>query len=119
MSYIGYSTFGFAKKKSLSMTGQELIKQDIYNHIFTVKGSRPHLPKFGTRIPLLSFEQLDPTLLTIVQEDLSYVFKYDPRVRLIDISLNPLPANNALVAFVDIEYVELGGRDIMQISFGD
>lgn len=101
------------------MTGSDLIKQDIYNHIFTLKGSRPHLPQFGTQIPLLTFEQLDPALISIVQEDLTFVFNYDPRVKLIDISLNALPANNALVAFVDVEYVELGTREIMQISFGD
>jgi len=117
-NYIGFSSTNFGPNRTFKLTGKELVKRDLLNHIFTIRGTRPHLPNFGTRIPMLTFEQLDNTLLETVKEDLTNVFNYDPRVKLIDISLNALPANNALVAFVDVLFVELGQQEVMQISFG-
>ena len=107
-SYLGFSTFG-SSKKGFSLKGKALIIRDILNHIYTLKGERPMLPDFGTRIPLIPFEPLDQLTLAAVEEDLRAVFDYDVRVRLVDIAVMALPDNNGIVAIADIQYLELGG----------
>ena len=74
-------------------------------------------PTFGTRIPLMAFEPLDPTSIQIIEDDLRKVFEYDPRVRLIEIAVLAMPDNNAIAAFVDIEYIELDVTETLKLSF--
>jgi len=106
--YVGFSTFG-KDSKSFQLHGKELIVRDLLNHIYTLKGERVMLPDFGTRIPLMAFEPLDQLTLAAVEEDLRAVIEYDPRVELMDIAVLALPDNNAIVALLDLSYVELGG----------
>jgi phage baseplate assembly protein W len=114
-TYRGFSTFGATKNFQLS--DQELVKRDLMNHIYTLRGERVMLPNFGTMIPLLAFEPLDPETLTIVERDLREVFDYDPRVELIDLAVMALPDNNAIVALADIRYVELGVVETLRLEF--
>lgn len=106
--YVGFSTFGNTGR-GFQLNGKELITRDILNHIYTLKGERVMMPDFGTRIPLMAFEPLDQLTLAAVEEDLRAVIDYDVRVKLVDIAVMALPDNNAIVAFLDLEYVELGG----------
>jgi len=117
--YRGFSTASYLanKKRGFSLTNQELVKQDLLNHIYTIPGERVHLPDFGTRIPLLAFQPLDNLTLDIVKEDLKKVIDYDPRVQLIDMSVNAAPDNNAIFAFVDLRYVELNITETLKLSF--
>ena len=115
---------GFSTQKSLETRGRtfstsdvETIKADLMNHIFTIRGERVMQPNFGTRIPLMAFEPLDPTSISIIEEDLREVFEYDPRVKLVEIAVLPLPDNNAIVAVVDIQYLELGMFDTLKLEF--
>lgn len=115
---------GFSTQKSLETRGRtfstsdvETIKADLMNHIFTIRGERVMQPNFGTRIPLMAFEPLDPTSISIIEEDLREVFEYDPRVKLVEIAVLPLPDNNAIVAVVDIQYLELGTFDTLKLEF--
>jgi phage baseplate assembly protein W len=118
--YRGFSTASYLsnKKKGFSISNQEVIKQDLLNHIYTIPGERVHLPDFGTRILLLAFEPLDQKTLAIVKEDLTRVFDYDPRVKLIDMSISAAPDNNMIIAFVDLLYVELNVKETLKLSFG-
>ena len=113
--YIGFSTFG--NGKSFRLTDQELINRDMLNHIYTLRGERVMLPSFGTRIPLLAFEPLDVQTLAIVEEDLRAVVNYDPRVQLMDIAVMALPDNNAIVALLDLKYVEIGSFETLRLEF--
>lgn len=118
--YRGFSTANYlnGNSKTFLLTNQELVKQDLLNHIYTIPGERVHLPNFGTRIPLLAFEPLDQKTLAIVKEDLKKVIEYDPRVRLMDMAVSALPDNNAIVAFVDLLYVELNITETLKLEFG-
>jgi len=113
--YRGFSTF--AKKGTLSMTDKDLVVRDLLNHIYTAKGERLMLPDFGTRIPFLAFEPLDENTLSIVREDLISVFDYDPRVELIDLSVQALPNSNAIIAFADVRYLELDIVETLKLEF--
>lgn len=117
--YRGFSTATFLtnRKGGFSLTDQELVKQDLLNHIYTVKGERVHQPSFGTRIPLLAFEPLDEKTLAIVREDLTQVFDYDPRVNVTGMSINAAPDNNMIVAFIDLEYLELNTKETLRLEF--
>jgi len=115
--YLGFSTFNPASK-GFQLTGKELIVRDILNHIYTLKGERVMLPDFGTRIPLMAFELLDQLTLAAVEEDLRAVIDYDVRVELVDLAVMALPDNNAIVAFVDLKYVEYGGAiETLRLEF--
>jgi len=112
--YLGFST---TAKKGFGMKGAELINRDLLNHIYTLKGERVMMPGFGTRIPLIAFEPLDQLTLKDVEADLREVVDYDPRVQLIDIAVMALPENNAIVAVLDLRYIELGIVDTLRLEF--
>jgi phage baseplate assembly protein W len=119
--YTGFSTIKFLKNKNFKLTNVDLIKQDILNHIFTRKGERVQMYDWGTRIPDLINEPLDETSLLIVKEDLAYVFDYDPRLSLNDLTVIPLYDENAIIAFADVSYTYLNFNDQfdIRIDFSD
>lgn len=116
--YRGFDTATFLTKRTFMLTNQELVKQDLLNHIYTIPGERPMLPDFGTRIPLIAFEPLDDKTLAIVREDLKKVIDYDPRVSLVDMAVMAAPDNNAIFAYVDLLYIELQVTETLHLEFG-
>ena len=116
--YKGFWTGSYLedKKKGFSTSDVETVNRDLLNHIFTIKGERVMLPNFGTRIPDLAFEPLDQKTIDIVREDLNMVIKNEPRVRLIDMLIQALPDNNAIVAIVELEYLELDISQTIRID---
>jgi phage baseplate assembly protein W len=115
--YIGFSTVNYTSAGTFALKDIELVKRDLLNHIYTERGSRVMMPGFGTRIPLMVFEQNDEQTRLIIEEDLREVFNYDPRVRLIDLSVLQLPDNNAILALADLLYVEFNVRDTLRLEF--
>lgn len=117
--YRGFSTETnqALRGRTFSTRDVETVKRDLLNHIFTIPGERVMLPDFGTRIPLMAFEPLDEVSIQIIEDDLRKVFEYDPRVRLIEIAVLPLPDNNAIVAMVDVFYVELEVNETIRLEF--
>lgn len=117
--YRGFSTAvqEESRGRSFSTTDMQTVNRDLLNHIYTIPGERVMQPKFGTRIPLMAFEPLDERSIEIIKEDLTMVMTYDPRVRLIDIAILPLPDNNAIVALVDLEYLELDVKETLRLDF--
>lgn len=118
-SYRGFSTANYLanNRKTFLLTNQDLIKQDLLNHIYTIPGERVHNPGFGTRIPLMAFEPLDQATMKIIQDDLTMVMNYDPRVQLVDIAVMAVPDQNTIAAFVDIAYIELGTSETLKLTF--
>lgn len=116
IQYKGFSTEKWLTDRHFSMSNIETVEKDILNHIFTEKGSRVMMPEFGTRIPLMAFEPLDPKTIDIIRSDLMEVFDYDPRVKLIDLKIFPLSSNNALIAKADLLYVEFNQRLVLHIE---
>ena len=114
--YRGFSFAGWKKRERHGLDNIYLVKRDLLNHIYTIKGEHRMMPNFGTRIPLLTFEQADSETLDIVRADLEEVVKYDPRVQLINMSVVVLPDNNAIIALVDLLYIEFEVRDVLRIE---
>ncbi len=89
-----------------SVYNVECVEEDLLNHIFTIKGERVMMPDWGTRIPTLIFEPNDQASVDVIEEDLTYVFEYDPRVELLGLSVLPSPDSNTVVAIAKLKYLE-------------
>ncbi len=114
--YHGFSSNKWMDSKQFGISNFEVVKQDLYNHIFTAKGDRVMMPNFGTRIPLLTFEPNDENTRKIIEDDLRYVIEYDPRVRLVDMQVVSLTDNNVILGLVDVFYLEFGVQDMLKIE---
>lgn len=114
--YKGFSSHDWGTRREFGLSDIEIVKKDLLNHIFTIKGERVMMPNFGTRIPLLVFEQNDDQTRAIVETDLREVFEYDPRVKLIDLQILSLNDNNAVIALADLLYLEFNIRDVLRID---
>lgn len=117
--YVGFSSKNYEKNKSFRLTDVEIVKEDLRNHIFTRRGERIKMTTFGTRIPDLPFEPLDDMSLSIVREDLTTVFNYDPRVSLIQLNVIPLYDESAILAIADLNFIYLNfsGQLDIRIDF--
>lgn len=114
--YRGFSTANWPSTGSFSLTNLDLVKQDLLNHIFTSKGERVFMPNFGTRIPSLAFEPNDEKTQAIIREDLTAVFNYDPRVKLLSLNIQSFPNNNAIVAIANLLYIEFDVTGVLHID---
>jgi len=114
--YKGFSSYEYERTKNFTLTDVEIVKLDLLNHIYTRRGERPHLARFGTRIPDLVFEPLDAFTLDIIEEDLLQVINFDPRVELLNLTIDPRYDQNTVVASAKLLYVELNLVDNMDIN---
>jgi phage baseplate assembly protein W len=113
--YKGFSSDNYEKNGTFVLTDLELVKADILRHIFTKKGDRVMMPTFGTIIPDILFEPLTSDLVDLVRSDIETVLRYDPRVQLIRLSVEPLYDQSAIVIFADLFYIELNLQDRLDI----
>lgn len=110
--YRGFSSHQYlANKQSMMLTDISLIKRDLLNHIFTRRGERLMMPNFGTIIPDLLFEPIDEETISLVRQQLTMVFNYDPRVLLVDMAVYAVPDMNGIVASAVLQYIELDTVD--------
>jgi phage baseplate assembly protein W len=119
--YKGLTTLWFQKDKRLSIIDVDVIKQDILNHIFTRKGERVMMYNFGTRIPDITFSPLDDVTLSIIEQDITSVINYDPRLSLIDLVVVPLYDENTVMVFCRVyyTYLNLNGTLDIRIDFNN
>jgi phage baseplate assembly protein W len=114
--YKGFSFFRYQYDKSIVTTDIELVKTDLYNHIFTKKGSRIKMASFGTTIPDMLFEPLVEDLLYELQGQLEYVFNYDPRVELLSFALYPFYDKQSVYATATLRYIELNTTERFDLN---
>lgn len=113
--YKGFSTKKYLQDKDFVLTDLELVKEDLVNHIFTRRGERVKMPNFGTGIPDLVFEPLVEGTVERVRTELEGVFNYDPRVQLVDMAVIPIVEDGAIIALVDLTYIELNTNDRLSL----
>lgn len=113
--YKGISFKPYEKNKRFSLINVEIVKQDLLNHIFTRRGERVMMPRFGTRIPDMLMEPLDVQTLAIIEIDLQDVFNYDPRVELQDLRIIPEYDESTVRAEADLRYVEMNFEETFDI----
>jgi phage baseplate assembly protein W len=74
------------------------------------------MPTFGTRIPDLPFEPLDDITLGILREDLEQVFKFDPRVNVLQMTITPDYDNNTVLVTARLLYIEFNIIDNFNLN---
>lgn len=75
----------------------KLIKNDVLQLLLTVPGERVHRPDWGVNLRNFVFEQLDSgDLLSLRQEILDKIARYEQRIIVISLDLIPDEENNGL-----------------------
>lgn len=105
--YKGISFLRYQYDKSIVLTDVDLVKQDLYNHIFTRHGDRVKMKSFGCNIPDRLFEQLTDELLFDLEVDIRQVIDYDPRVELMELNITPIHDKSTVYIVADLKYIEL------------
>lgn len=114
--YIGFSSFEFQSNKSFKLTDIELVKMDLLNHIFTLKGERVMMRDFGTNIPKLIFEPITDELADQILNEVVGVINYDPRVDLLNIDTEILHDINTVKVKCILRYVEFDIVDNFELN---
>lgn len=114
--YKGISFTNFSRNKNLKVYDVDLIKKDILNNIFTRRGERVKMFRYGTRIPDLVFEPLDDVALGVIEEDLGAVIANEPRVSLVDMRIVPLYDRNVVITTLTLYYLELDFTDTLSVN---
>ena len=89
-TYRGISTV--ADSGTFPLYDISLIKQDITNHFHIRKGEKLENPNFGTIIWDVLFEPLTDEIRDLIIEDVTSIINYDPRVRVVDITVSEYAA---------------------------
>lgn len=114
--YRGYSSFEFEKRRQFKVADVDLVKLDLLNHLFTLRGSRVMMPNFGTSIPELVFEPLDSETIETLEEEVRAVINYDPRVQLQSLVVRPDFDNYAVIISARLLYIELNIVDDFEFN---
>lgn len=67
---------------------EQAIKQSIVNIILTNRGERPFDPNYGSNITSQLFENFDPIIESIIDEQVRVpIANYEPRAKVLDVSV--------------------------------
>lgn len=117
--YRGFSTKAYeGTGRGFALYNVELIEEDLFNELFTIKGERLEMPTFGTRIPLLMFEQNDTQSADVLKEDVTAVIENDPRVSLVACDIISAPDTHKLICVAKVKYLEFNVVKDLQIEVG-
>ena len=117
--YKGFSTRDYEMSGgSFEIFNVKVIEEDLLNEILTIRGECLYMPKFGTRIPILTFEPNDAESLDIVREDITNVINNDPRVSLLELDVQSSPDQNLILAVAKINYIEFNVVKDLNLTVG-
>jgi len=114
--YKGFSTFEYDRARNFRMTDVELVKMDLLNHIFTRRGERINMPRFGTQIPDMIGEPLDEDTVGILRDELEAVIEYDPRVEKMSMEVIPMTQQHVVIIHCLLRYIELDTVDEFSLN---
>ena len=101
----------------IALKNTSAVARSLRNIVFTQPGEKFFQPEFGSRVTESLFDIADDvSALTIRDEIRSSIINYEPRVKLLDVTVIPNPGENEMN--VTIEY-EIVGLDIspQQLDF--
>ena len=101
----------------VSLSDSSAIARSIRNIVFTQPGEKFFNPDFGSRVSESLFENVDNVSAISIRDEIrSSIINYEPRVNLLNVSVNPNPDENEMNVSVKYEIV---GIDIppQQLDF--
>jgi len=83
---------------------EEAVKQSVINILSTNRGERPFDPDFGSNIRNQLFENLDPIVKQLIDDDIRAALRnYEPRVRVTNVDVSDRPDFNTVDVSVEFE----------------
>ena len=101
----------------LAIKNETAIARSVRNLIFTLQGERFFNPDLGSRVSRALFENIDRISASIIEDEIkNTIDNFEPRVRLIDVSVAPDYSNNEFNVTLSYDIV---GIDVLpqQLSF--
>jgi len=101
----------------IGLKNSSAIARSIRNIVFTQPGEKFFNPEFGSRVSESLFENVDDVSAISIRDEIrSSIINYEPRVNLLNVSVNPNPDENEMNVSVKYEIV---GIDIppQQLDF--
>ncbi len=104
----GFSSFEFGlSKKSMLLSDIEILKRDILNGLFTVKGSVPKNRTLGTSIPKLLMKQMTSELVSGVQQEVLDVLNNEPRISLTTLLVEPNQSTKTITVTITFTVIDI------------
>jgi len=83
---------------------EQAVKQSVLNILLTKRGERPFDPNFGSNITSQLFENFDPIVKQLIDDDIrSALRNYEPRVRVLNVDVDARPDQNSIDISVEFE----------------
>ena len=101
----------------IGLKNTNAIARSLKNIVFTQPGEKFFNPEFGSRVSESLFEVVDEVSTIAIRDEIrSSIINYEPRVNLLNVSVNPNPDENEMNVSVKYEIV---GIDIppQQLDF--
>ena len=101
----------------LAIKNETAIARSVRNLIFTLQGERFFNPDLGSRVSRALFENIDRISASVIEDEIrNTIDNFEPRVRLIDVSVAPDYSNNEFNVTLSYDIV---GIDVLpqQLSF--
>lgn len=112
-TFIGFNTINQVKK--FTLTGFELIKQDLLNAFNIRQGELPGRPAYGTIMWTFLFENQLENLTQAIRNEIQRVAGQDPRIAINDIEV--YPQNNGILIQVNLQVVPSQNAERLAIFF--
>ena len=101
----------------LAIKNETATARSVRNLIFTLQGERFFNPDLGSRVSRALFENIDRISASIIEDEIkNTIDNFEPRVRLIDVSVAPDYSNNEFNVTLSYDII---GIDVLpqQLSF--
>ena len=85
--YKGFSTVS-SDTNNYKLYDLALVKQDLMNNFYVRQGERLMQPTFGTIIWDLLFEPMTDNVRRLIEEDVTTIVNYDPRISVIEVRVS-------------------------------
>tara|TARA_R100000908_G_C3746408_1_gene141652 strand:- start:906 stop:1307 length:402 start_codon:yes stop_codon:yes gene_type:complete len=104
-------------KDLIALKNENSISRSIRNLILTVPGDRPFQPDLGSDVYESLFETLDQITASNIQQQIeTTIIKYEPRVKLNNVTVNPNIPNNSFDVVINYKIIGIEAAP-QQISF--
>ena len=88
----------------IGLKNTSAIARSLKNIVFTQPGEKFFNPDFGSRISESLFENVDDVSALAIEDEIrSSIINFEPRVNLLDVSVNPNPDDNEMNVVIQYE----------------
>ena len=99
----------------VAIKNEDAIKRSVKNIIFTILGEKPFLPEFGSFVTESLFNlNTEYDSITLEDEILNVLYRFEPRIDNLDVTVEPRPDTNEFEVFV---FFDIIGQEFPEQEF--